>query len=123
MGYYNPFPYLPADQLQQLLPLLDLLNQTLEKVNDAFGGTFVPTAKAFAKNPKVLLPNPQDIHPNTAGYKVLANEFWKKLKITSNIDFVDVTDGSWAEEEIDFLVTKGVIKGYGGGEFRFNDSI
>jgi lysophospholipase L1-like esterase len=80
MGYYNSFPYLPADQQQQLLPVLHLLNKNIAKVTLKAKATYVPTADAIAEDFQTYLPNPADIHLSKEGYQVLANEFWDKLK-------------------------------------------
>ncbi|RSK26588.1 S-layer homology domain-containing protein [Bacillus sp. HMF5848] len=37
--------------------------------------------------------------------------------------FKDVSDDFWAKSEIDFLSTKGIIKGYDDGTFRPNDAV
>ncbi len=79
MGYYNSFPYLPEPVQKQLLPLLDLLNDTIKKKTIKARATFVPTADAIAEDFRTYLPNPADIHPSTEGYKVLAQEMWKEV--------------------------------------------
>ncbi len=80
MGYYNPFPHLPKQEQAALLPLLDALNQTIEKVASANGDEFVPTAKVIKKYETVYVPNPDDIHLSLEGYKAVAKEFWKAIQ-------------------------------------------
>jgi lysophospholipase L1-like esterase len=80
MGYYNAFPYLPKDQQEQLLPVLDKLNKTIAKVTAKTRAHYVPTEDVIAENFRTYLPNPQDIHLSKEGYQAVANEFWDKLK-------------------------------------------
>jgi len=80
MGYYNPFPHLPKQEQAALLPLLDTLNQTIEKIASANGDEFVPTAKVIKKYETVYVPNPDDIHLSIEGYKAVAKEFWKAIQ-------------------------------------------
>ncbi|WP_409254053.1 GDSL-type esterase/lipase family protein [Bacillus sp. SCS-153A] len=79
MGYYNPFPHLPETQQVELLPLLDILNTTIETASIANGDVFVPTADAIAKDATTFIPNPTDIHLSLEGYQVIAKEFWKHI--------------------------------------------
>ncbi|MBM7661659.1 lysophospholipase L1-like esterase [Bacillus mesophilus] len=80
MGYYNPFPYFPEAQQNQLLPLMDALNSTIENATVTNGDVFVPTADVIAENPTLYIPNPADIHLSLEGYKVISKEFWKHLE-------------------------------------------
>jgi lysophospholipase L1-like esterase len=77
MGYYNAYPYLPADQQEQFLPILNELNEVIKEAAINEGGVYVPTKEAMAANVKVNLPNPSDIHPSVKGYEKIAGEFWK----------------------------------------------
>lgn len=79
MGYYNPFPYLPEEQQASLMPLLENLNQTIERTSEDNGDTYVPTEKIIAKHYEDYLPNPADIHLSEEGYKIIAKEFWKAI--------------------------------------------
>ncbi|MBT2661688.1 GDSL-type esterase/lipase family protein [Bacillus sp. ISL-45] len=79
MGYYNPFPYLQEEQQASLMPLLENLNQTIEKASEDNGDTYVPTEKIIAKHYEEYLPNPADIHLSEEGYKIVAKEFWKAI--------------------------------------------
>lgn len=80
MGYYNPFPHLSKQEQAALLPLLDALNQTIEKVASVNGDEFVPTAKVIGKYEKIYVPNPNDIHLSIEGYRAVAKEFWKAIQ-------------------------------------------
>jgi len=84
MGYYNPFPYYPDEQKAELLPLLDILNQTIEARAYANGDSFVPTAKIIEKQYETYIPNPLDIHLSKEGYQLIAKEFWKVIDKSKN---------------------------------------
>ncbi|MDR4888553.1 SGNH/GDSL hydrolase family protein [Fredinandcohnia sp. QZ13] len=84
MGYYFPFPHLPEEQQQVLIPLLDRLNQVIETVAVLNNDTFIPTSKAIAKDYETFLPNPTNIHLSTEGYQIIAKEFWKKIDKSKN---------------------------------------
>ncbi|WP_134685308.1 GDSL-type esterase/lipase family protein [Brevibacillus migulae] len=80
MGYYNAFPYIPEEQQEQLLPVLDQLNKVIEKEAKRADAAFIPTAKPIAKDFAAYLPNPQNIHLSEEGYEVVADAFWKEMK-------------------------------------------
>lgn len=84
MGYYNPFPYLPQEQQNALLPLLETLNQTIESRAAANGDTYVATEKIIAKRYEIYLPNPSNIHLSKEGYQLVAKEFWKNIDKSKN---------------------------------------
>lgn len=84
MGYYNPFPYLPLQEQQQLKQLMNGLNETIEAVSTLNGDVFVPTEEAIAEDPTLYIPNPVDIHLSLDGYKVIAKEFWGALDKSNN---------------------------------------
>ncbi|MDQ0219752.1 hypothetical protein ELQ35_20545 [Peribacillus cavernae] len=79
MGYYNPFPYYTKEQQDALLPLLKALNSQIESIAKKNRDTYVSTEAQIAKEYKEYIPNPQDIHLSTTGYKVVAAEFWKVI--------------------------------------------
>ena len=106
MGYYSPFPYL-ADQ-SQIDSLLSQLNKTLSSAADTFHVTFVPTSDSFGQNAKAYLPNPLDIHPNQAGYLVLANEVWKEINVEKPTNFTDPIPDV-AKDEITFSQKKELL--------------
>lgn len=54
---------------QQLLPFLDLLNKTIQKVAKKEKATYVTTADAIAENYQGYLPNPRNIHLSEEGYE------------------------------------------------------
>ncbi|OZM56518.1 hypothetical protein CIB95_12155 [Lottiidibacillus patelloidae] len=75
MGYFNAMPYLPVEQQQQLLPILEQINGIIEAVALQSGSTFVPTFDVIAENTLEYLPNPQDVHLSLTGYQAIAGEF------------------------------------------------
>ncbi|WP_246942838.1 GDSL-type esterase/lipase family protein [Bacillus pinisoli] len=79
MGYYNSFPYLPAEQQASLLPLLHTLNTIIESNAILNGDSFVATDKIIAKRYETYLPNPANIHLSLEGYQAVAKEFWKRI--------------------------------------------
>ncbi|WP_221567007.1 S-layer homology domain-containing protein [Alkalihalobacillus sp. TS-13] len=121
MGYYNPFPYLPDSEQPKVLIALEQLNNVINTAASSTGATYVPTAEAFNPNGKEYLSNPQDIHPNETGYLVLANSFWKLIEVKDAEVFTDVDLEKWSHDSIQYLVKKGIIKGYGDGTFGPDD--
>lgn len=79
MGYYNPFPYYPQAQQDALLPLLTGLNGQIEAVAKKNKDTYVATEKQIASKYSDYITNPTDIHLSSAGYKVLATQFWAAI--------------------------------------------
>jgi len=76
--YYFPFIYLPDNQQQELRPILSALNNTIEKVSVGQGVFFVSLSTVdtiFELSPITFVPNPLDIHPSIAGYRMIANAF------------------------------------------------
>jgi lysophospholipase L1-like esterase len=85
MGYYNPFPYRPQYQQEQLMQLMNGFNETIEAVSTLNGDVFVPTEEAIAEDPTLYIPNPADIHLSLDGYEVIAKEFWRALDKSNKI--------------------------------------
>lgn len=122
MGYYNAFPHLPVEMQTQLGGSLAQLDYVLQQSSAQVGAKFVPTSQAIGKNAKNYLPNPTDIHPNAAGYLVLANSFWKQIDLGNTTAFKDAIP-NWAKADVNYLVNKGIIYGYQNGNFGANDGI
>ena len=99
MGYYNSFPYIPKEQQEQLIPILDMLNNVIADEAKRARAKFVPTADAIDEDFRTYLPNPQNIHLSEAGYQVVADEFWKEMKqefsyrLTTDDRFIYMTKG------------------------------
>ncbi|SDJ12986.1 S-layer homology domain-containing protein [Salimicrobium halophilum] len=117
MGYYNPYPYLQAEQQELLNLALDELNRVISQTATATESTFVPTSEAIDRRAMDYLPDPTDIHPNELGYQVLANEFWEEMTLQEPMDFTDVSESSFAAESIDYLTAKKILQGYDGEHF------
>ncbi len=123
MGYYNSYPYLPDTEQPKLLAALDNLNKAIQTAAVTTGATYVSTAGTFNPNGKAYLPNPKNIHPNEAGYLVLANAFWREMEVKKAQDFSDVKEQMYSYDAIQSLVKKGIILGYGDGTFGPEDSV
>lgn len=80
IGYYNAFPYLPTEQQQALLQVLSLINQTIQQAASQTGTTYIDISTPFAEDPYAYLPNPNDVHPNLAGYKAISDILWNDVK-------------------------------------------
>ncbi len=76
-GYYFPFPYLkdPATK-QQMQMAFTIVNNRIAAIAEREGVHFVNVAPAFDIKGIDYLENPKDIHPNEAGYQVIADQFF-----------------------------------------------
>ncbi|MHC0037890.1 S-layer homology domain-containing protein [Pseudoneobacillus sp. C159] len=110
-GYYNPFPYLSADQQVQLKQMLTHLNGGIKKVAEENGANFVAMDGIFDGNKEQYLPNPYDIHPSLAGYQLMANTFIAAYKANVRFHFVDVPENLSGYSEIKYLVENRIMKG------------
>ncbi len=81
MGYYNPFPYLPEEMQAGIEELMLGFNNGLHGATVQMGAIFVPTADAIEEKYTKFLPNPQNIHLSLDGYKAVAKEFWKVMRL------------------------------------------
>ena len=79
MGYYNALWQYPAEH-QNLIEMLikDFLNQAIIDIANEKGAIYVSTYEAFDDRYAEFLPLP-DIHPNEAGYEVIAWEFLEQI--------------------------------------------
>ncbi|WP_404356249.1 GDSL-type esterase/lipase family protein [Cytobacillus firmus] len=103
MGYYFPFPFISEEQKPDLIQLTHTLNKTIEASARANDASFVPVYEKFGDNPKEYVPNPADIHPNIAGYKLMSEALLEVIgayKITA----ADLPEGHWAEKELNMLL-------------------
>ncbi|MGN7386201.1 S-layer homology domain-containing protein [Sporosarcina sp. SAFN-015] len=80
MGYYNPYPHLPAEIQPLLAQLLAGVNTAIETAAQLPNVDWIQTADAVAKDFKVNLPNPQNIHLSPEGYQIVAEQFWNKVQ-------------------------------------------
>ncbi len=76
MGYYFPYTSVHESQAEGVKGQLSILNEILERIAGQFEAEFVPVV--FGDDAARFLPNPSDVHPNIAGYMVMANAFLEK---------------------------------------------
>ncbi|MDF0726052.1 S-layer homology domain-containing protein [Cytobacillus sp. S13-E01] len=122
-GYYNAFPYLPAEQQALLQQVLTGLNGVIQKVAIENGAIFVSLDSVFGDSPTTYLPDPSDIHPNQAGYELIADAFVKAFLDNEKLNFVDVPEDFWAYTEIKLLVDNKVMSGVSENAFAPNKPI
>lgn len=79
LGYYNALPYTSEEFQDNAIPLLKSLNDVIKDTASITGANYVASYNTFEGRYNELLPNPNDIHPNEAGYKVLADLFIAEL--------------------------------------------
>lgn len=83
MGYYNALWHYPEELQFFIITLIEnYLNQTLRSTSEFYGMnfdvSFVPTFGAFVNKYEEYFPT-TDIHPNEAGYEVIAWEFLEQI--------------------------------------------
>lgn len=78
VGYYNPFPRLTIIK-EELDELVKYSNNLYEDICDDLDIICVDIFDIFEENTKYL-PNPLDIHPNTQGYKEIADRIIKEIE-------------------------------------------
>lgn len=83
MGYYNALPRLTDEQSAMFLSYLSLFNTNLEKISNNCSVTYVDTYNTM--NIHLLNYLPGDVHPTMQGYRAIANEFCKKIKVDFNL--------------------------------------
>jgi lysophospholipase L1-like esterase len=81
MGYYFPFPHLQENQKRELEEQLDRLNEMLKNTAEQEGAFFVPIEEAFGEDATDKLPSATDIHPNSEGYKAMADAFFDSYPV------------------------------------------
>lgn len=81
MGYYNAFPYYPANIQEVLVPQLEALNDAIQRAAEEKGATYIDTQAIINKNIAKFIPNEENIHLSLFGYKVIAKEFWNIIKV------------------------------------------
>jgi lysophospholipase L1-like esterase len=123
MGYYFPYPHLLEEDKAHLIKLSKGLNQVIATTTAATGATYVPIFNEFGTDAKDLLPNPQNVHPNEAGYTKMAEAFLAAFENNQHADqpvYTDLPQAHWAFEEIMYLSKIGMLKGKAEGEFQPN---
>lgn len=90
MGYYNALHYLDNDALQGIIStVMGYLNDVIATSASNYDAYYVPTFDAFEGKYEQYLPKP-DIHPNEAGYEVIANLFLEQ--IIPNLEPIETPD-------------------------------
>gem|GEM_PF-2722085 len=97
-GYYFPLPHLKDEaSKQQLKTAFSIVNNRLASIAKNEGIHFIDVASTFDTNSASYLENPKDIHPNEAGYRVIANQFLLQYSIPVNGTFPNPT-GEWGSK-------------------------
>ena len=78
IGYYNPYPYLNNKKTDDVF---NYLNSKYKKISDENDVFYVEVNTLFKENPQ-FLPNENDIHPSTEGYKAISGEIISLLNKT-----------------------------------------
>lgn len=120
MGYYNPFPHIADEALQQqLTQLLNSVNNTIQTGMQGTTAVFVPTGEKIAENYAAYLPNPQNIHLSEVGYKLVAEQFGNKITengsliskdmLIGNVKAATTVELNWKPAQDDVAVANYVI--------------
>ena len=80
VGYYNPIPFLFNTSSNDLDKLFAYIDDEYQILADKYKCEYVPLYQLFKMNSN-FLPNPLDYHPNSKGYKEIANKIIKNIKI------------------------------------------
>ncbi|MBT2707091.1 S-layer homology domain-containing protein [Pseudomonas sp. ISL-84] len=108
MGYYFPFPYLSDVQKPQLIELTQTLNKTIQAASATKGATFVSVYEKFGDDPKPYVPNPEDIHPNLEGYKLMSEALLESMAKSKQA--ADLPEGHWAEKELNLFLDNNLFQ-------------
>jgi len=96
-GYYFPLPHIEDVALRQKVQIaFSIANDQLAILAKKEGAHFVEIAPMFDKNGALYLENPADIHPNIAGYQVLADQFFANYSIPINKSLPSIPD-QWGQ--------------------------
>ncbi|WP_244094226.1 S-layer homology domain-containing protein [Jeotgalibacillus salarius] len=115
-GYAFPLPALDQVQKEAFYDTFEFLNNTIERQVIEAGGKYIDVDTVFGRDAFQWFPNQFDIHPNTLGYRVMANEFIDTYH--HPLKFSDVPSNHWAKEYIDGLSKRMVMTGYEDETFR-----
>ncbi|OCA88908.1 S-layer homology domain-containing protein [Pseudobacillus wudalianchiensis] len=116
MGYFFAFPHFAeGTEKEQAKTLTLFLNQKIEQAAKQNGNLFV-SVQEFDKNGASYLPNPADVHPNEAGYQVMADAFFKVYK--PGVYFSDLPASPQAQQAILVLAEAGILNGKPNGTFE-----
>lgn len=73
IGLYNPLSRISVIYSRNLEPGFVYANDKLKKLSKKYNAYYIDIYQIFKENPNYF-PNPNDIHPNIEGYKVIANQ-------------------------------------------------
>lgn len=73
LGYYNPLPRMTTGFESELDDLFKYADDVYQTICDKYNIKYLTMYQAF-KNHNDYLPNPLDIHPNSKGYELMANQ-------------------------------------------------
>jgi bacillolysin len=77
VGYYNPCPNLENSK-EKIEEIIKYFNSGLEDLSNDENIEYIDIYSLFENN-KDILPNSNNIHPNTKGYRLIASEIIKRL--------------------------------------------
>ncbi|MFJ7934655.1 S-layer homology domain-containing protein [Sporosarcina sp. NPDC096371] len=80
MGYYNSYPYMPAELQPSLKLMQDAVNKAIATGLSGTQAVLVATGDQIAADYKTYLPNPENIHLSEAGYKKVTEQFWTSMQ-------------------------------------------
>lgn len=86
MGYYNPLPGLSVYGMDLTVPVMyfnTFIYKAICNVRTKTGASisYVDTLLPMSGGVEKGYLSPTDIHPTETGYQVIANEFWKRIKL------------------------------------------
>ena len=84
---------------QQLKLAFNFVNSKMVEIAKNEGVHFVEIASAFDVNGASFLENPKDIHPNEAGYQVLADQFFQNYTMPVQVQ-THVPKVMWGKTEL-----------------------
>ncbi|MEK5147317.1 GDSL-type esterase/lipase family protein [Psychrobacillus sp. FSL K6-4615] len=97
-GYFFPLPHLTDEATKfQLQLAFTMMNSKMKAIAESEGIHFVEVASLFDLNGKNYLEKPEDIHPNEAGYQVMADQFFQNYTIPVNGPFPSAS-GEWGNK-------------------------
>ncbi|MBM7577792.1 S-layer homology domain-containing protein [Jeotgalibacillus terrae] len=120
-GYAFPLPALDPVQKEAFYDTFEFLNNTIERQVIQAGGKYIDIDTVFGRDAFQWFPNQFDIHPNTIGYRVMANEFIDTYH--HPLMFSDVSSTHWAKEYIDGLSKRLIVTGDEEGKFNPNGQL
>lgn len=124
-GYYFPYPHMEAGELKSNYQLaFSIFNSELKATATGNGAHFVEINTHFKAE---YLPNPADVHPSEAGYKLFADQFfkvWQNSTTPEKDRFTDIGKlGSQGRTAIIKLSEAGIISGNTDGTFAPKNNI